>query len=213
MLLIGLTFDPSDVIVAPGDTLEWHWFDGAHTATSGSPSRGHCTPDGRFVRALDAANPVATYTVPDDEPSGVIPYFSAPHCDDGMTAGITVVEPCISVADCNDADPCTLDSCDPGHPQAGFDGCVHEYQVKPFGDIVPIFAWEPGAPTQPDLDDIICIVDGFGAGPGWPGVCPDGDQWNTAANACGSDGEINSDDIIVELDAFGGNAACPAPCS
>ena len=86
---VGLTFDPADVVVTSGDTIEWHWTDGVHTVTSGPP----CTPDGRFNEPLDSANQVITYTVPLDEPGGVIPYFCIPHCLVDMTGTITVRGP------------------------------------------------------------------------------------------------------------------------
>ena len=84
---VDLTFDPPDITVAPGDTVEWHWSDLDHTVTSGTL----CTSDGRFDEPLDVANPLVTYTIPVDEPSGVIQYFCIPHCLDGMTGSITVV--------------------------------------------------------------------------------------------------------------------------
>ena len=82
----GLAFDPADIVVAPGDTVEWHWGDGIHTVTSGTP----CISDGRFDELFDLANQVVTYTVPSEEPNGVIPYFCIPHCLAGMTGTITV---------------------------------------------------------------------------------------------------------------------------
>ena len=88
---VGLTFDPADIVIVPGDTVEWHWADGIHTVTSGTP----CTPDGRFNDPLDVANQVVTYTVPSNEPGGVIPDFCIPHCLVDMTGTITVqgIEP------------------------------------------------------------------------------------------------------------------------
>lgn len=82
----GFSFDPADIVVAPGDIIEWHWSDDSHTVTSGSP----CTADGRFNEPLDIANQLAIYIVPSDEPSGVIPYFCIPHCLANMTGTITV---------------------------------------------------------------------------------------------------------------------------
>ena len=86
---VGLTFDPADIVVAAGDTIEWHWADDIHTVTSGIP----CTPDGRFNDPLDSANQVITYTVPLNEPGGVIPYFCIPDCLAGMIGTITVQGP------------------------------------------------------------------------------------------------------------------------
>lgn len=36
---VGFTFVPADITVNPGDTVEWHWFSGIHTVTSGTPLR------------------------------------------------------------------------------------------------------------------------------------------------------------------------------
>lgn len=83
---IGLSFDPADITVAPGDTIEWRFTSGIHTVTSGSP----CTADGRFDLPLDGSNTSASYTLPLEEPDGVIPYFCTPHCFLGMTGTITV---------------------------------------------------------------------------------------------------------------------------
>lgn len=86
---VGLTFDPADITVSPGDTIEWHWSSGIHTVTSGAS----CTFDGRFDELHDSNNQLVTYTVPSNEPDGVIPYFCIPHCFADMTGTITVVGP------------------------------------------------------------------------------------------------------------------------
>ena len=87
VLQVGVTFDPADIVVAPGDTIEWHWSSDLHTVTSGPP----CIADGRFDELLVDSNPLVTYTIPLDEPDGVIPYFCIPHCkSDNMTGTITV---------------------------------------------------------------------------------------------------------------------------
>ena len=144
-------------------------------------------------------------------------------------------ELCAANEECDDGFECTVDTCDVSAPEAGADGCVHSptangtvcddgeqctmndeciagvcvgtYQQRLFGDIVPGFC--PPTCPQPDLDDILCIIDGFGAGPGWPAVCPVGDL-----DPCppGNDDDIDLDDILKVIDAFGGNASCPDPC-
>ena len=130
----------------------------------------------------------------------------------GLTIEVESGAVCGLDAECDDAEPCTADACLPGDPGADPFGCVNEYRALLYGDIAPIFGWEDDAPPQPDLDDILCLIDGFGAGPDWATLCAAGDLWDTVSNACGVDGEINLDDIIKVLDAFGGNPACPAPC-
>lgn len=67
-----------------------------------------------------------------------------------------------------------------------------------FGDIQPAF----GNCTV-NLDDILCVLNGFGAFPN----CPGGDLV-----PCGGNGIVNLDDILAVLAAFGGNYACPHPC-
>ena len=83
---VGTSFVPADIIVQPGDTIEWVWANGIHTVTSGSP----CTPDGRFSTPLDMGNPSVIFNVPSNEPDGTIPYFCIPHCGIDMIGTITV---------------------------------------------------------------------------------------------------------------------------
>lgn len=67
-----------------------------------------------------------------------------------------------------------------------------------YGDIRPAY----GNCTV-NLDDIICVLNGFAAFPN----CPGGDLI-----PCGGNGIVNLDDILAVLAAFGGNYACPHPC-
>ena len=120
---VGFEFQPSNVIVAPGDTIEWIGSGGTHTVTSGAA----CTADGRFDLPLNAANPTASYTIPLAEPAGVIDYYCIPHCDIDMVGTITVEPPC--PADANgDGFVNVLDLVDLllcfGHP--ALPGCVGE---------------------------------------------------------------------------------------
>ncbi len=87
---VGFEFQPSNVIVAPGDTIEWFGSGGSHTVTSGAA----CTADGRFDLPLNAENPMASYTIPLAEPAGVIDYICIPHCLFDMVGTITVELPC-----------------------------------------------------------------------------------------------------------------------
>ena len=126
--------------------------------------------------------------------------------DGGFWAVGAAVEGCSSDGECDDADDCTTDVCDPGDPSADAFGCVNTCTPKLFADIVPLFC--PPTCPQPDIDDILCTIDGFGAGPNWPDVCPDGDLSPCAPNG---DGILNIDDILKVIDAFGGNPGCPDP--
>ena len=83
---VGFTFDPAEVVVQPGDTVEWHWQVDIHTVTSGTP----CTADGLyFDEGLTSANPTVAYVIPDDGTTS-IPYFCRPHCISEMTGTITI---------------------------------------------------------------------------------------------------------------------------
>jgi len=84
---VGTSFSPANIVVSPGDTIEWHWSAGIHTVTSGSP----CTPDGvYFDSPLTSGNPLFSYVVPNDGTT-FIPYFCMPHCLLGMQGTITIV--------------------------------------------------------------------------------------------------------------------------
>jgi plastocyanin len=82
----GLDFIPSSITIAPGDTIEWVWGGGIHTATSGSS----CTPDGLFDLPLDGTAPTVSYTF---NTAGTYDYYCIPHCVLGMTGVINVVAP------------------------------------------------------------------------------------------------------------------------
>ena len=84
--LVGITFDPEVIEVAPGDTIRWEWQDEFHTVTSGTD----CMPDGvHFNQILIAGSPIFEYTVPEDF-IGSIPYYCAPHCLFDMVGVINV---------------------------------------------------------------------------------------------------------------------------
>ena len=78
-------FAPAIVNAKAGDTMQWNWVDGTHTATSGA----ECTPDGRFNNSLTAGMPTFTYIIPLDF-SGAIPYYCIPHCFEKMVGMINV---------------------------------------------------------------------------------------------------------------------------
>ena len=116
-------------------------------------------------------------------------------------------EQCAGDDECGDGDDCTTDVCDPADPDADASGCVNTCVPRLFGDIVPVFC--PPSCFQPDMDDILCTIDGFTHGANWADVCPGGDL-----DPCGvGDGDLDMDDILKVLDAFGGNAPCPDPCT
>ena len=86
------TFEPSTLVVAPGDTVVWTLeSNSARTVVSGSD----CTPDGVFFAGGlpngSEGPPNLTYTweVPEYD-SLEIPYFSIAQCGEGMTGLITI---------------------------------------------------------------------------------------------------------------------------
>ena len=83
---IGITFEPAEITVAPGDVVRWIWSSGFHTVTSGV----ECSPDGLLNEPLFSGNPIVEFEIPLDMESE-IPYFCFPHCDKGMV-GIIFIE-------------------------------------------------------------------------------------------------------------------------
>ena len=80
------------------------------------------------------------------------------------------------------------------------------------GDPGITFGCEAGEP-QPDIDDLLCVLDAFSAGQQWEAACPgadlltDYDEMN-----CSKDGAINLQDILALLAAFAGEPPCPSLC-
>ena len=86
-------------------------------------------------------------------------------------------------------------------------------ELAVYGDVRPPFAVDTTA-TQPDLDDLICVMDAFTAGPAWATTCPLADLLTELGTpTCAPDGSINLDDILAALEAFGRNPVCPALCA
>ena len=72
-----------------------------------------------------------------------------------------------------------------------------------FGDVEHPYAGETTA-TQPDLDDILCVLGGFEAGGDWLIVCPLADLL-TDMNNCELNETVDLDDILAVLGAFEGS--------
>ena len=91
---------------------------------------------------------------------------------------------------------------------------MHTYQQQLFADICESYC-PPDCP-QPNLDDILCILDDFADGPAVDGCECDGLRNTTDLHPCpkdgGGDGLIGLDDILKMLDAFGGLQPCQDPC-
>jgi len=88
--LVGLTFVPNEITVAPGDTVRWQLSTGFHTVTSGT----NCLADGLwFNEPITPQIPIVTWVVPEAAVGDVL-YFCIPHCSFGMDGIIHVVDPC-----------------------------------------------------------------------------------------------------------------------
>lgn len=90
---------------------------------------------------------------------------------------------CVKSDTCNDTNACTFDECVAGT-------CVSI--AIPYGDV--------NGSGVVDLDDILCVIAGFGNFDD----CPTGD----IAPPCTGDGIIDLDDILAVIGAFGGANPC-----
>ena len=86
---VGNSFQPDDLSISVGDTVEWVHSAGIHTVTSGT---GPTDPDVGLLldEPLTAANPLVTFTFND---AGDVPYFCDPHFLFGMVGIIRVLPP------------------------------------------------------------------------------------------------------------------------
>ena len=82
----GVSWEPSEITIQVGDTVEWMWTSLSHTVTNGN---GPDDPDAgsMFDETLDSANPLVSYTFTE---AGAVPFFCRPHFALGMTGVITV---------------------------------------------------------------------------------------------------------------------------
>lgn len=97
---------------------------------------------------------------------------------------------CVQDVDCNDHSSCTCDRC------GGGGACTND--PLGYGNVNCL-----GPAGQTNLDDILCVLGGFGNFT----ACPNSD----IAPACTGNGLINLDDILAVLAAFAG--ADPCGCS
>jgi plastocyanin len=83
----GLFFDPDNVTISTGDTVEWIWDDASkgHSATSGANG----TRDGLFDSGIHPAPFTFSFTFPN---AGTFPYFCIPHYSMGMVGQIIVTQ-------------------------------------------------------------------------------------------------------------------------
>lgn len=83
----GLSFDPDDLTVKVGDTVEWVWSGGNHTVTSGG---GPDDPEVGmyFDDPLSSSNPTVSFQF---DQTGDYPSFCRPHFGLGMTGVVHVL--------------------------------------------------------------------------------------------------------------------------
>jgi len=83
----GLTFNPSEITIEVGDTVEWIWNSGSHTVTSGTdlsdPEVGQL-----FDSPLNSTNTSVSFTFTQ---VGNQDYFCRPHLNFGMTGSVNVI--------------------------------------------------------------------------------------------------------------------------
>jgi plastocyanin len=83
----GIYFDPDDVTIQPGDTVEWTWPSGDifHSVTSGV--------DGTSSGLFDSGSHIAPFTFSFTFPNaGTFDYFCRPHFSMGMLGVVRVIE-------------------------------------------------------------------------------------------------------------------------
>ncbi len=83
---VNLTFQPSDITIQVGDTVEWIWSSLAHTVTNGT-DLGDPALGALFDEALDTFNPSVFFTF---FTPGDVPYLCRPHFLLGMTGIVRV---------------------------------------------------------------------------------------------------------------------------
>lgn len=91
---VSTVWEPSELMIVVGDTVEWVWDSLAHTVTNGT---GPADPGAgsMFDAPLDALNPTVSFTF---ETAGDVPFFCRPHFSVGMT-GVIHVLPATPVED------------------------------------------------------------------------------------------------------------------
>lgn len=98
---------------------------------------------------------------------------------------------CTTSTDCTDNDPCTCARCNPTY---------HVCQT------IPVKANDVNCDCSDltDLDDILCVLNGFGN----YAICTGGDIHRGSDGACAPDGDIDIDDILRVLATFAGGGPC-----
>ena len=85
----GFSFEPANVTIQPGDTVQWVWggthdpLDHGHSVTSGSDGMS----DGIFNSGIHSNPFTFSFTFPN---AGTFPYFCIPHAEFGMIGAVEV---------------------------------------------------------------------------------------------------------------------------
>lgn len=103
----------------------------------------------------------------------------------GCGALLQAQQACIASVECDDDNSCTNDACE---------GAFCDHDPVAFGNV------NGSGPTQPNLDDILCVLQGFAN----YAACPNGD----IAPCLGGSQTISLDDILAVLAAFSGANPC-----
>lgn len=82
----GLTFSPTSLTIATGDTVQWIWGDGIHTVTNGASSSADDAGE-LFDAPLNSSNQTFSYVF---DSAGTYPYFCTFHEFNNMKGTITV---------------------------------------------------------------------------------------------------------------------------
>lgn len=103
----------------------------------------------------------------------------------GCGALLQAQQACVASVDCDDANPCTNDACE---------GLFCDHDPVAYGNV------NGTGPTQPNLDDILCVLQGFAN----YAACPNAN----IAPCVGAPPTITIDDILAILAAFSGGNPC-----
>ncbi|GJM44355.1 MAG: hypothetical protein DHS20C21_11970 [Gemmatimonadota bacterium] len=90
VMQVGLTFDPADITIEVGDTVEWIWSAGGHTVTEGTDDANPPLGDKLFDAPLALADPLFSYTFTE---AGDVDYYCRPHLIFNMVGVIRVQQP------------------------------------------------------------------------------------------------------------------------
>jgi len=141
------SWSPDVVHCVPGDVLRFEYGNGyPHTITSGTD----CMPDYiYFNEPLTGPGSFFEWTVPNDAPAE-IPFYCAPHCNNGMTGVIMIDLPYDCPADTNG------------------DGTVNVTDI-----LAVVGAWgESGGPADINGDGVVDVTDLLTVVNAW-GACPE----------------------------------------